>query len=134
MDASLGPVICAAVIGYIFKLEERLGAMGVSFAVGKLLISFIDDPTSCLILIHEAHLTGATVAPFVGGMFLYLLLRNIRCTIVVHGILIVSCAFDRFHFLFSETSQPGAKIIEKMNAANGIDFNIILKSLWLLCV
>ena len=87
MDASLGPVICAAVIGYIFKLEERLGAMGVSFAVGKLLISFIDDPTSCLILIHEAHLTGATVAPFVGGMFLYLLLRNIRCTIVVHGIL-----------------------------------------------
>ena len=33
MDASLGPVIRAAVIGDIFKLEERLGAMGVSFAV-----------------------------------------------------------------------------------------------------
>ena len=37
MGASLGPVIGAAVIGDIFKLEERGSAMGVSFAVGKLL-------------------------------------------------------------------------------------------------
>ena len=36
MGASLGPVISAAVIGDIFKLEERGSAMGVSFAVGKL--------------------------------------------------------------------------------------------------
>jgi MFS family permease len=35
MGASIGPVIGAAVIGDIFKLEERGRAMGVSFAVGK---------------------------------------------------------------------------------------------------
>ena len=36
MGASLGPVIGAAVIGDIFKLEERGGAMGIFFAVSKL--------------------------------------------------------------------------------------------------
>ena len=35
IGASIGPVIGAAVIGDIFKLEERGRAMGVSFAVGK---------------------------------------------------------------------------------------------------
>lgn len=38
MGASLGPVIGAAVIGDIYKLEERGGAMGVFFAVSKPLI------------------------------------------------------------------------------------------------
>ena len=37
MGASLGPVIGAAVIGDVFKLEERGRAMGISFAVAKLL-------------------------------------------------------------------------------------------------
>ena len=37
MDASLGPVIGAAVVGDIFKLEERGSAKGVSFTVGKIL-------------------------------------------------------------------------------------------------
>ena len=37
MGASLGPVIGAAVIGDIFKLEERGSAMGGFFAVSKLL-------------------------------------------------------------------------------------------------
>ena len=35
MGASIGPVIGAAVIGDIFKLEERGRAVGVSLAVGK---------------------------------------------------------------------------------------------------
>ena len=35
MGASIGPVIGAAVIGDIYKLEERGRAVGVSFAVGK---------------------------------------------------------------------------------------------------
>ena len=35
MGASLGPVIGAAVIGDIFKLEERGSAMGIFFAVSK---------------------------------------------------------------------------------------------------
>ena len=34
---SLGPVLGAAVIGDIFKLEERGGAMGVCFAASQLL-------------------------------------------------------------------------------------------------
>ena len=34
---SLGPVLDAAVIGDIFKLEERGGAMGVFFAASQLL-------------------------------------------------------------------------------------------------
>ena len=45
IGASIGPVIGAAVIGDIFKLEERGGAMGVSFSVGDFLIFlFINDP------------------------------------------------------------------------------------------
>ena len=36
MGGSLGPVLGAAVIGDIFKLEERGGAMGVCFAASKL--------------------------------------------------------------------------------------------------
>ena len=35
---SLGPALGAAVIGDIFKLEERGGAMGVCFAASELLI------------------------------------------------------------------------------------------------
>ena len=35
MGTSIGPVIGAAVIGDIYKLEERGRAVGVSFAVGK---------------------------------------------------------------------------------------------------
>ena len=35
MGASIGPVIGAAVIGDVFRLEERGRAIGVSFAVGK---------------------------------------------------------------------------------------------------
>ena len=37
MGGSLGPVLGSAVIGDIFKLEERGGAMGVCFAASKLL-------------------------------------------------------------------------------------------------
>jgi MFS family permease len=37
MGGSLGPVLGAAVIGDIFKLEERGGAMGVCCAASKLL-------------------------------------------------------------------------------------------------
>jgi MFS family permease len=36
MGASLGPSLGAAVIGDIFKLEERGGAMGICFAASKL--------------------------------------------------------------------------------------------------
>ena len=43
MGASLGPVIGAPVIGDIFKLEERGSAMGIFFAVSKLLSMY--DPT-----------------------------------------------------------------------------------------
>ena len=49
MGASLGPVIGAAVIGDVFKLEERGRAVGISFAVGKIL-SMI--PRLDLISIH----------------------------------------------------------------------------------
>ena len=38
IGASLGPVIGAAVIGDIFKLEERGSAMGIFFAVNLLFI------------------------------------------------------------------------------------------------
>ena len=59
---------------------------------------------------------------------------------VVHGILCLAglIGFTAFYFLFPETSQPGARGIEKVNAANGIDsstsFKFInpLESLWLL--
>ena len=37
MGASLGPVLGAAVIGDIFRLEERGGAMGVCFAASRLI-------------------------------------------------------------------------------------------------
>jgi hypothetical protein len=45
MGGSLGSLLGAAVIGDIFKLEERGGAMGVCFAASKLhdLISIDSD-------------------------------------------------------------------------------------------
>ena len=55
----------------------------------------------------------------------------------MHGILCLVglFGFTAFHFIFPETSQPGERGIEKMNAANGIDsFRFInpLEPLWLL--
>ena len=58
----------------------------------------------------------------------------------MHGILCLVglISFTTFYFLFPETSQPGARGIEKMNAANGIDsstsfiFINPLEPLWLL--
>ena len=47
MGGSLGPVLGAAVIGDIFKLEERGGAMGVCLAASKLLFMIVE----CLDLI-----------------------------------------------------------------------------------
>ena len=44
MGASLGPVIGAAVIGDIYKLEERGNAMGIFFVVSKTFIIY--NPTS----------------------------------------------------------------------------------------
>jgi hypothetical protein len=42
---------------------------------------------------------------------------------VVHGILCLLglVGLATFYFIFPETSQPGARGIDKMNAANGID-------------
>ena len=57
----------------------------------------------------------------------------------MHGILslVGLIGFTTFYFIFPETSQPGARGIEKMNAANGIasdSFKFInpLEPLWLL--
>ena len=49
MGGSLGPALGAAVIGDIFKLEERGGAMGVCFAASKLLFMIF----GCLDLIFD---------------------------------------------------------------------------------
>jgi len=114
MGASLGPVIGAAVIGDIFKLEERGRAMGISFATG---------------------LIGSTIGPFVGGY-----ITHYYSWRVVHGILslVGLIGFTTFYFLFPETSQPGARGIEKMNEAKGTgsstSFIFInpLEPLWLL--
>ena len=48
MGSSLGPALGAAVIGDIFKLEERGGAMGVCLAASKLLFMIF----GCLDLIR----------------------------------------------------------------------------------
>jgi len=118
MGASLGPVIGAAVIGDIFKLDERGSALGIFFAI-------------CLI--------STTFAPFAGGY-----ITHYYSWRVVHGILcfVGLIGFATFYFLFPETSQPGARGIEKMNnPADGINndsskssFKFInpLKPLWLL--
>ena len=49
MGGSLGPSLGAAVIGDIFKLEERGGAMGICFAASELL--FVNF--GCLDLISD---------------------------------------------------------------------------------
>ena len=46
MGASLGPVMGAAVIGDIFRLEERGNAMGIFFAVSNKLVRSDNGPTS----------------------------------------------------------------------------------------
>ena len=60
---------------YFVTVEERGGAMAVSFTVGKLMIRLLD-----LFSIHQTGLIGKTVDPFVGGISLCSLLCNIRCT------------------------------------------------------
>ena len=48
MGGSLGPSLGAAVIGDIFKLEERGGALGICLAASKLLFTIFGclDPIS----------------------------------------------------------------------------------------
>ena len=57
---------------------------------------------------------------------------------MVHGILsfVGLIGFTTFYFLFPETSHPGARGVEKMNSANGINPSFVfinpLQPLWLL--
>jgi len=111
MGSSLGPELAAGVIGDIFKLEERGRAMAVFFA-------------TCLF--------GATVTPFIAGW-----ITHHYSWRVVHVILcLIGLAFVMtIYFLFPETSQPGARGIDKVkgtDSSRSFIFINALESLWLL--
>jgi len=79
-------------------------------------------------------LFGTTIAPFVGGWITHYCSWR-----AMHGILglLGLIAFTTIYFLFPETSQPGARGIDKMKAEQGSSprsfvFINPLHSLWLL--
>jgi MFS family permease len=92
MGASPGPALGAAVIGDIFKLEERGRAMGVFFA-------------TCLV--------GTTLSPFAAGWVIHCFSwRVVQSILGLVGLI----AFTTIYFLFPETAQPGERGIDIMKA------------------
>ncbi|KAF8162629.1 major facilitator superfamily domain-containing protein [Crassisporium funariophilum] len=95
LGASPGLVIGAGVIGDIFKLEERGRAMSVFFA-------------ACLL--------GPALAPIAGGSAtFYYSWRAMQGLLGILG----SIEFTVMYLFFPETSQPGARGIDKLLAHGG---------------
>ena len=127
------PALGAAVIGDIFKLEERGRAMGVFFAVSKLLSIDSDvfalfrfirpaclEQLSLLLLevhscfrLHQAYIDNDCS----GWVTHYWSWRAMHSILGLLGLI----AFTTIYFLFPETSQPGARGIDKMKAKHGAD-------------
>jgi hypothetical protein len=154
MGGSLGPALGAAVIGDIFKLEGRGGAMGVCFAASKLLFMIFGcltwfqlirlaclDQFSLLTLQVHSFFFAVTLGPPTSlkngcsGWITHT--YSWRAVHVVFGLLGL-IVLTTIYFFFPETIEPGATGIDKMKAANGIDsstsfiFINPFKSLWLL--
>ena len=134
MGASLGPVLGAGVIGDIFKLEERGRAMGVFFSVSILLCMILTSLGSFK-FIRLACLEQLSLLLLEVHSYLFCF-RNGRAYIdngcsgwvthyyswrAMHGIfgLLGLIAFTTIYFLFPETSQPGARGIDKLEAEHG---------------
>ncbi|KAF9009713.1 major facilitator superfamily domain-containing protein [Cyathus striatus] len=93
LGASPGMSVGAGVLGDIYKLEERGGAMGVFFA---------------------AILVGATLAPLAGGAAAhYASWRILQFSLGVFGLI----SFIFTLFFLPETSHPGSRGIEKQAAS-----------------
>ena len=157
MGGSLGPSIAAAVIGDIYKLEERGGALGICFAASKLLFhgswdvsiwfsSDLDWPVwinphafPCRYLFFFAYNVRSTKTSLYGCPGWITHSYSWRVVHVVLGLLGLIVLIT-IYFFFPETIHPGTTGIDKMKAANGIDsstsfiFKFInpLDSLWLL--
>ncbi|KAF4578254.1 hypothetical protein EYR40_001585 [Pleurotus pulmonarius] len=100
-----GVSVGAAVIGDIYKLEERGGAMGIFFA---------------------AMLLGPALAPLAGGVA-----AHYASWRVMQYILALAAAIDfvMMYFLFPETSHPGTRGIDKREfaeeRAKGMKYKIL---------
>ncbi|KAF8951951.1 major facilitator superfamily domain-containing protein [Flammula alnicola] len=95
LGAAPGLVLGAGVIGDIYKLEERGRAMGIFFA-------------ACLL--------GPALAPLAGGSAThYYSWRAMQGTLGALGLI----AFCVMYFFFPETSQPGARGIDKLRSEEG---------------
>ena len=140
MGASPGPALGAGVIGDIFKLEERGRAMGVFFSVSLLFLSMTLTSLTLFQFIRPACLEQLSLLLLeVHSYFFYFCFRNgwVHQTYInngcsgwvthycswraMHGILgfLGLVAFTTIYFLFPETSQPGARGIDKMKAEHG---------------
>ena len=131
MGGSLGPVLGSAVIGDIFKQEERGGAMGICFAASKLL--FLIFGCLDLISIEQIGLFRSILTPLPAGTFFFKLQRQVLQRHLI--IMLVQVGL-----LIPIREEWCMLSIEKMKAAKGIDsstpfvFKFInpFKSLWLL--
>ncbi|KAJ8519224.1 hypothetical protein ONZ45_g3795 [Pleurotus djamor] len=108
-----GVSVGAAVIGDIYKLEERGGYMGIFFA---------------------AMLLGPALAPLAGGVA-----AHYASWRVMQYILAIAAAVDfvLVYFWFPETSHPGTRGIDKYNSGeskHGRKYKLLnpFESLWLL--
>ena len=138
MGASPGPALGAGVIGDIFKLEERGRAMGFFFTVSYLssmiLTSFfytlLDLPvwnsygSFCwryFLILFYCRRNGWGLQTYYNDYGRPGWITHYCSWRAMHGILglLGLIAFTTFYFLFPETSQPGARGIDKMKAEHG---------------
>ena len=152
MGGSLGPVLGAAVIGDIFKVEERGGAMGACCAASNVLFTIIGYLD--LISIDQIGLFGSILTPYPAGTFFFTVTLGAptsnkngcpgwithsyswRAVHVILGLLGL-IVFTTIFIFFPETSQPGATGIDKMKTGHGNDSSTPIfinpfKSFWLL--
>lgn len=112
LGASPGNVIGAGVIGDVYRLEERGRAMGIFFAVSRR-PSFVIEILKAL---SKAILLGPTLAPLLGGTVTYYFSwRIMQGSLGFIGFLVWVVIL----LFFPETSQPGARGVDKLRLKEG---------------
>ncbi len=115
LGAASGLSVGMGVIGDIYKLEERGAAAGIFWGVSlnnRLRLRAVGVLTSRI----QAVLIGPAFAPMIGGIMThYYSWRVMQYGLLSFGIL----SFTLTYFLQPETSQPGARGVDKVLQANG---------------
>lgn len=112
--ASSGMSVGAAVVGDIYKLEERGTAMGIFFGVRDLAsIAYIYSNG-----VIQASLVGPAVAPVFGGTATHYASWRVMQLVIAAASALVGVLMLLY---FPETCHPGTRGIDKLRAKKGQD-------------